>query len=393
MTFPPVAALIAPILLILLVLFLYSVAEILLLFFVAILFAIYLCAITESLQRHAGMPRGVGLFTALLLTFFFVGLTGYLIVPPVIEQTYELIGALPALAASLDAQLIDAAQRSEFAGQVLGRLEPGGSYVGGFFGQISGYFQNVVPYVFHGVTFAIHFISVLVMGLYLALRPAVYREGFILLAPPIHRELVRDIMTELGRTLRAWLVGQLIGMVFLGILTWIGLELLNVPYALAFGVFAAAVAIVPFFGTLVSTLLPALFVLGSTGSGAALLVALLGVVVHLIESNLVQPMIMERQVHLPPVLSILAVLIMAHLLHIIGLFVAVPVLCVAMVLVRRVYVHRILEGKGFRRAVRDRPITIELPGEGAVLVHPAAREMSVPTMLEAPEMLAETSSR
>lgn len=382
MTFPPLAAFIAPVLLILGLLLAYSVASILLLFFVAILFAIYLCAITEALQRHAGMPRPVGLFSALVLTIFFVGLTGYLIVPPVIEQTQGLINALPAMAASWDARLAELAARSDFAGQVLGRREPGESYVGGFLGQIGGYFQNVVPYLFHGVTFAVHFVSVLVMGLYMALRPAVYREGFIQLAPPIHRELVRDIMAELGGTLRAWLVGQLIGMVFLGILTWIGLELLRVPYALAFGVFAAAVAIIPFFGTLVSTLLPALFVLGASGSGHALLVAALGVVIHLIESNVVQPLIMERQVHLPPVLSILSVLVMARLLDIVGLFVAVPVLCVVMVLVRRVYVHRILEGKGFRRAIRDRPVEVRLPAEGSVLVHPEARERSIPTLLE-----------
>ena len=162
-----------------------------------------------------------------------------------------------------------------------------------------------------------------------------------------------------------------------------GLVLLNVPYALAFGVFTGAVAIVPFFGTLVSTILPAIFVLGGTGGVVhALLVALLGVVVHIIEGNFVAPMIMERQVHLPPVLSIHSVLIMAHLLHQVGLLVAVPVLCVVMVIGRRVYVHRVLEGKGFRRAIRDRPIEIRLPGDGAVLVHPAGMEQSVPAMLE-----------
>jgi predicted PurR-regulated permease PerM len=104
--------------------------------------------------------------------------------------------------------------------------------------------------------------------------------------------------------------------------------------------------------------------------------------VQLTESNVVQPMIMERQVRLPPVLSILAVLIMARLLDLIGVFVAVPVLCVVMVLVRRVYVHRILEGQGFRRAVRDRPVELRLNAGDGVLVHPASRERSVPSMLE-----------
>src|SRR5690606_12382769 len=153
-----------------------------------------------------------------------------------------------------------------------------------------------------------------------------------------------------------------------------------------------AVAIVPFFGTLISTVLPALFALGGGGLDAALisvgpfghflLVILLGIIVHIIEANFVAPMIMERQVHLPPVLSILAVLVMAHLLHLIGLLVAVPALCVVMVIGRRVYVHRVLEGRGFRRAIRDRPIEIRLPGDGAVLVNRAALDQSLPALLE-----------
>jgi predicted PurR-regulated permease PerM len=182
--------------------------------------------------------------------------------------------------------------------------------------------------------------------------------------------------------LRAWIIGQILAMIVLGALTWIGLWALRVPYPLAFGVFTGVVAIVPFFGTLVSTLLPALFVLSDGGVWQFFWVAMLGVGVHIFEANVVAPMIMERQVHLPPVLSILSVLIMAHLLHVIGLLVAVPVLCTVMVVARRVYVHRVLEGKGFRRAVRDRAIEIKLTPDDGVLVHPLAYETTVPALLE-----------
>ena len=116
--------------------------------------------------------------------------------------------------------------------------------------------------------------------------------------------------------------------------------------------------------------------------GKVFAVALLGVVVHIVEANVVAPMIMERQVHLPPVLSILSVLIMGHLLHVVGLLVAVPVLTTAMVITRRVYVHRVLEGKGFRRAIRDKAIEIHLPEPGSVIMHPLALESSLPALLE-----------
>jgi predicted PurR-regulated permease PerM len=378
----PYALLIATIFTLLLLLFLYSIAEVLLLLFIAILFGVFLSAITDSLQRRFSVPRPLGVMIALVI--FLTGLTGIivLIVPPVISQTRDLIGAMPGMMAGWEVQLKALAARNPLIANVLPEIAVDETYVGMYASQMSHYLRGLVPWAFSAVTIIIHFLSVLVMGIYLALKPSIYREGFIVLAPPIHRELVRDILADLNRTLRAWIVGQLLAMFVLGVLTWIGLVLLKVPYALAFGVFTGAVAIVPFFGTLFSTILPALFVLGTGGPLTALWVIVLGVVVHLFEANIVAPMIMERQVHLPPVLSILAVLIMSHLLHVVGLLVAVPVLCVVMVISRRVYVHRVLEGRGFRRAIRDRPVELQLPGDGAVLVHPLALERSIPALLE-----------
>jgi uncharacterized NAD-dependent epimerase/dehydratase family protein len=103
-------------------------------------------------------------------------------------------------------------------------------------------------------------------------------------------------------------------MLVLALLTALGLYLLGVPYWLTFGVFTGAVAVVPFFGTLVSTLLPALRARPPDGGRRALFVIILGVVIHLIEGNLVAPLITARRVELPPVLSIMAVLIVGQLL-------------------------------------------------------------------------------
>jgi predicted PurR-regulated permease PerM len=108
------------------------------------------------------------------------------------------------------------------------------------------------------------------------------------------------------------------------------------------------VAIVPFFGTLVSTLLPALFVLASGDWMKVLLVILLGILIHVFEANVVVPRIMQHKVELPPVLTIASVLIMGTLLGPIGLIVAVPLLCVTMVLVRHI-LHGEIYGEPGRR--------------------------------------------
>jgi predicted PurR-regulated permease PerM len=348
----PYGVLTVAVLLLLLLLFVYSVAEILLLLFIAFLFSLYLGAVTDFLVGRVRLPRAAGLSVALLLTLLAVTWIGMLIIPPVLLQTQELVDGLPGLLAEWERNLSHLASRYPLVEQLLPR--PAGR---GFFetalAQVGGYFAGVVPYLFSGLHVLIHAISVLVMGIYLTVRPALYRDGLLALVPPEHRPLAAGILADLANTLRAWIVGQILAMLFLGVLTWIGLVALQVPYALAFGVFTGVVVMVPFFGTLVSTLLPAFFVLGSGGVVHALLVVLLGVVVHLMEANVVHPMIMERKVNLPPVLSILSVLIMAELLGVIGLLVAVPVLASTLVVVRRIYVERLVEGRGSGAGVRE----------------------------------------
>src|SRR2546425_7238972 len=99
-------------------------------------------------------------------------------------------------------------------------------------------------------------------------------------------------------------------MVVLAVFTAIGLWVLRVPYWLAFGIFTGLVAIVPFFGTLVSTLLPALFVLGTGNWLQALAVAAWGVAGHFFEAKLIAPLTTEKKVAAPPRLTIPTVLVM-----------------------------------------------------------------------------------
>jgi predicted PurR-regulated permease PerM len=339
----PYGVLAVALLLLLLLFFVYSVAEILLLLFIAFLFSLYLGAVTDYLGARVRIPRGLGLGVALLLTLLATTAIGLLIIPPVLLQTQELVDVLPSLLAEWERNLIQLASRYPLIEQLLPH-PAGQGYFQAALARAGGYFTGIFPYLFSGLHVLIHAISVLVMGIYLSLRPALYRDGLLALVPPVHRPLARGIFDDLANTLRGWIVGQLLAMIFLGVLTWIGLVALQVPYALAFGVFTGVVVMVPFFGTLISTLLPAFFVLGSGGLVHALLVVLLGVVIHLIEANVVHPLVMERKVNLPPVLSILSVLVMAELLGLIGLLVAVPVLASILVIVRRLYVERLAEG-------------------------------------------------
>ena len=182
--------------------------------------------------------------------------------------------------------------------------------------------------------------------------------------------LIRDVLRDLADALRSYIVAQLLAMTVLAAFTALGLWILGVPYALTFGIFTGAVAIVPFFGSLLSTILPALIVVGSPGGGTkALLVLLLGVIVHLFEGNVVAPLVMSHKIELPPVLTIMAVLVIGKLLGPMGLVIAVPTLAAIMVIVRRILINRIYEGKGFRKSTRDRSFVLRVPApDGGVLL-------------------------
>src|SRR4051812_22955682 len=288
-----------------------STAHVFLLLFIAIIISLYLGAVRDQLVNKVHMPPRLAFFVSVVGTFAaLLGLFAILL-PPVFEQTRSLITVLPTYIETWEKGIDTFVARFPAMRDV---WKPGDhTLIRAVYDQLSAQAETVVPRVLSFVNFLIDTFAVGVMSIYLALQPAVYREWLIALFPPVHRDLVRDVLGDLATQLRSWIVGQLFAMFTLAILTAIGLYILQVPYWLTFGLFTGAVAIVPFFGTLVSTLVPALFVLSAGGiwglspGGHASLVVLLGAVIHILESNVVVPLIVANKVHLPPVLTIMAV--------------------------------------------------------------------------------------
>jgi len=376
----------ATVLTVLLLLLVKNVANVLVLLFLGILISLYLRALAGVIERRTRIPDPFAYVAALFATIAAVAILLWVLVPPVIQQTQQLFTVLPDYIAGWEAGLERWMVKYPGLRDIVG---PGDHRIlRAVYDRVAETFGGVVPRAIGLVHGAINVFAVGVMGIYLSLHPTLYREWLIALFPPIHRDLVRDVLADLGSTLRSWIVGQLFAMFVLAALTAIGLSALRVPFWLPFGVFTGLVAIVPFFGTLVSTTLPALFVLNGTGIGTfgpmghAVLVVLLGVVIHLIEGNVVAPLVMSRKLDLPPVLTIMAVLIMGKLLGGMGLVVALPTLAALMVIVRRILITRIYEGQGFRRTTRERPLLLRVPAPGGGVLIPAAAPIDVISIAE-----------
>lgn len=344
-----------------------GVAPILLLFFLAILLGVYLDALRAWFERRFRLSPRLAIALAALATGALAWGIWALLVPPVVEQTRQLVVRLPEMAVAWQHRLALLVDRFPALEPYIGP-DRQAEFVNSALAEAESFLSGLIPHVFDLVHGFINVVSVLVMGLYLALHPHTYEGMLISVTPPRYRDRARAVLADLARTLRAWVVSQLLAMTVLGVLTALLFWLVDVPYWLTFGLFAGIAAIVPFFGTLVSTIAPALFVLGGAGGvNGALVVLLIGVVVHLVEANVVAPLIMQKGVHLPPVFSILAVLIVGRLLGVTGLLVAVPMLAVVMVLVRKVLIEGIYG---------DAPRTNEaaLAGEPAAAAAPVASD-------------------
>jgi predicted PurR-regulated permease PerM len=318
-----------------------NIAELLLLLFLAILLAIFLDAFTDAVVARTQWKRPLAFGAAILATLLVLWGIEALLVPPVIAQTRALAAGLPRYVAAWQ----------DWLGRLVVRFPALEPFVGGerqqevvdaVMAQAESLVTGLFPQVFNLLHGFINVVSVAVMALYLARQPRVYLDFVVALIPPRHRGVARETLAALGATLKAWVFAQLFNMFVLGLLTALGLWALDVPSWLAFGIFSGLAAIVPFFGVLLATILPALFVLDH-GVTQALLVILLGTVVHVIEGNFIGPLVFQRGVHLPPVLTIMSVLIVGSLLGPVGLLVAVPMLAVSLVLVRKILIEQVYQ--------------------------------------------------
>ncbi len=350
----------------------YTVADVLLLLFIAVLLSLFFGSVTDFLVARLPIPRALAFTAAIFLTLGAIYGLGALLVPPVVEQTQQLMSVLPNYISAWQEALQRLAAR--FPRLLGGAADPQAELVNAIVAQVEGFAAKALPTALNVGHQVVNVVSILVMGIYMALYPGLYREWLIALFPPLHRDTVRDVMRDIGTTLRAWIVAQLLAMTVLAALTALGLYILRVPYWLTFGIFVGAVVVVPFFGTLIGTLLPALFVLGGQGvagvgpGGHFLLVVMLGVLVHIVEGNLVLPLITAKRVEIPPVMSMMAVLIVAKLFGVFGVIVAVPMAAVVMVLIRQVVILRVYEGQQFRRHAGDRVLVLRVPAPDAAVI-------------------------
>jgi predicted PurR-regulated permease PerM len=304
---------------------LWALIDVLLLLFACALVALILLTVTNALRRRTGLPFGIalalttlGLLVLLVGAFTFFGAT---LQGEFAEISQRLPIAWTELQARLQsspagAALVERAQRLVPSGQVL----------------VSGA-TKVLTAVGGGIS---GLAIVLVGGLYLAAQPRLYSGGLLRMVPHDSRTRFAETLDAVTVSLRNWLKGQALGMLFVGCATAVGLWLVGVPAAWAIGLIAGLAEFVPYLGILVAGI-PAIVLGFAQGTDTGLWTVGVLVAVQQIQGNLVMPLLQNRMVDLPPAITIFGIIAAGILFGIAGVLLATPLTIVILVLVRRLY--------------------------------------------------------
>jgi len=304
---------------------------------IVVIIAAPLSAFADMLGRWR-IPRALGATLGLLLGLGAVAGLVALIVPVFSREVNHFAASLPAIGDSLTRRL--------------------GHLTGSSPGHIAAQIQHFVTAYTHdpskllgpvasiGASVAAAVAAVIVVlltALYTAIHPEPLVSGFIRLFPIPRRPHVHHILVRLRTSYIAWLRGLFAGMVVLGGLTYIGLQIVGLPFAAFFAVFTAVAMIVPYFGALASSIPPIAYAL-TISTKEAVLVAIIYIVAHQVESNLIQPLVVARTVKLHPAVVAIGVVAVDQLFGFIGLLIAVPLIATVTVLVDELWVRPLERG-------------------------------------------------
>jgi len=307
----------------------WRVADILLQAFAGVLFAVFLSTLGDWLSKRTRISYRWSLTIVVLGLFLVCGGLAYLLWSRLAIQFGELMQSLPRSLDQIKSYLLQYPW-----GKYLIQTAPGATtqlVQEGSFTELTGFVSGMAGFLEATVV-------ILIVGIFGAAEPDLYKAGLFHLLPPQSRSRAGEAIDSIVFKLRHWLSAQAILMVMIGITTWIGLWLIGIPLALILGMIAGIFELVPYVGAWLSAV-PAGLIALLRGPQYLVYTVGLYLFLHILEGYVLYPLIQSKAVHLPPALTLVAQALMGEMFGVLGLFVAAPLTVVVMVLLKMLYVE------------------------------------------------------
>lgn len=184
----------------------------------------------------------------------------------------------------------------------------------------SGFF-NAAAQIFGG---ALSFILIIVLSFYLSVQKNGIENFLRIVIPLQYENYIVDLWLRVSRKIGRWFQGQILLGLLVGVLSFLGLTILDVDYALTFALLAAVFELIPVFGPILSSIPPIMVALAQSPV-LAFKVVILYIIIHQFENHLIYPLVVRKIIGLSPVITILALFIGAKIAGFMGILLSVPI--------------------------------------------------------------------
>ncbi|WP_296953701.1 AI-2E family transporter [uncultured Dialister sp.] len=198
--------------------------------------------------------------------------------------------------------------------------------------------QFSISAIFSFASTVIELIVVPFITFYMMKSGSSFINGFIHIFPERFHHHLDQLFKEIHFVLNAYIRGQLILSTLMALVVFVGMWALNIPYPLVIGLLAGIVEMIPLIGPIIGALPPVLLGL-LQGSTVMIKVIVFYIIVQQLDGHLVMPKLMGTIIKVHPVSIIAAVLICGHVLGVVGMMIAVPLVAVLQILLRHMWFY------------------------------------------------------
>ncbi len=295
--------------------FLWVIRDIILLLLMSLIVASALEPMVQYFNERR-VPKAVSVLTVYVLVLGFAATILYLLIPPVMTQFQLLADKWPEYFSRFQGQFSSV----DFSSFSLPSLLQ--DFSGGFLDKTFGVFSGLLS-----------FITVLVISFYLVAEEQSMKQFVATLLPLQHHDVVLNLIDKIQNKMGRWVLGQIILSFSIFALTYIGLLILGVDYALFLALLAGLLEVVPYIGPFLSAV-PAVFFAFIQSPPLAIAAVILYIIVQKTEGYVLVPKIMQKTVGLSPLVVLVSLLVGYKLAGILGLLVSVPIASAISVLVQ-----------------------------------------------------------
>ena len=313
---------------------------------IAMFLATCLAPAVNLFARHARMNRVLAISVVYFLGLLATAGIAWLFIPELIDAGQQLADDIPGYVDDLRENSFFADLEERYG--VLTKAEDAATSIPEKIGA-----GDAVGFVGRIFTGLVGFVTVLVLTFFFLIYGSRLRDQAVALLPVAQRERYRGVTDRMYVSVGGYVRGNLVVSIIAGLAAYIALRIMGVPSALALAFWVALTDLIPLIGATIGAI-PAVIVGFFQGWPVGVAALAYFLVYQQVENHFVQPQVMKRTTQLNALVILVAVLVGAELLGVVGALVAIPVAGMIQILVQDWVEYR------FRR--RGLPgITLEPP--------------------------------